>query len=178
MFSPLIGVEQGDFMRSYTYSSEAKWAVCKDTLPATVPSTKYNYSASEEEQQAWVAYRDALHQLGFQTSSSTYTCRFGALSVHGRNHAKLAQQRKQTETYDFLCVLRLGGTAIRVWIDSLPNLFVFFTDLDAHPVDDTLKDFLADDTLQKLLSHLSVLADQIWEGQTRFSVEIEPPLKS
>ena len=160
-------------MRSYTYS-EGKWSACKDTLPPTAASTEYKFQAGEERKRAWVTYRDALQQLGFQTTGSTYTCRFGGLMVHARNHSTLPQQRKQTETYDFLCVLRISGTPIRVWIDALPNLFLFFTDVDARPVDETLKDFLEDETFRKLLNNISALADHIYEGYGRITVEVEP----
>jgi hypothetical protein len=69
-------------------------------------------------------------------------------------------------------VLHVGDTAIRVWIDSLPNLFLFFTDVDARPSEDeTLKDFLTGDTLHKLLSDVSALADQVYEGFARITVE-------
>lgn len=161
-------------MRSYTYS-EGKWSGCKDTLPPTAPSTESDYRASDEKKLAWTTYRDALKQLGFPTSGSTYTCRFGGLTVYARGHATLAQQRKQTETYDFLCVLRISGTPIRVWIDALPNLFLFFTDLDARPVDETLKDFLTDETFTSVLSRVSLLADQIYEGLTHITVEVKQP---
>lgn len=160
-------------MRSYTYS-EGKWAVCKDTFPTTAFSTEHSYRATETERKAWATYRDALIQAGFLTEASRYTCRFGSLAVYSRNHATLAQQRKQTENYDFLCVLRIGGTAIRVWIDALPNLFLFFTDVDARqPEDGALKDFLTDHSLHNLIGHLSALADQMWEGHTKLTIEVE-----
>jgi hypothetical protein len=162
-------------MRSYTYSA-GKWEPCKDILPPTASSTLLRYHPTEAERRAWDAYRDALEQAGFAAEApSRYTCRFGTLTVYARDHATLAQTRKQTEFYDFLCVLRLGGMAVRVWVDSLPNLFLFFCDVDARPVDETLRDFLTDDSFQKMISNVAGLADQMWEGRTRIKIEVEPP---
>jgi hypothetical protein len=154
-------------MRSYSYS-EGKWQLYKDTLPATVSlMTSGNYQATS-------AYREALEKIGFAPySSDSYMSRFGQVLVYARNHASLPPERKANEAFDFLRVLSIGGSYIRIWIPDLSSFFLFLVDIDAKSEDFTLaalKDFLNKKSLQDLIVNISMLADQMWQGDTEITI--------
>lgn len=114
-------------MRAYSYS-QGKWQPCKDSLPATALSNK-------REHERFQAFEHALKQFGFSLSGMTvYTCLFGNMYVLARDHDELPITRQPGEPYDFLCILRLGGSYIRIWIVDLPDLYSFLTEIDARPI--------------------------------------------
>ena len=159
-------------MRSYTYS-EGQWQLYKDTLPPTALDPGYGSEAPAREK--WQTFANALTKQGFSTKSSTYSCRFGELKVFARNHETLtATRRANGDTHDFLCILRLGGTYIRIWIAELHDVSLFFTELEAGPNKDAvLEDFLTDSELQKMISRIALLADHLYEGYGSLSVKID-----
>ena len=159
-------------MRSYTYS-QGQWHLSKDILPPTALEPHFS-SGNAEAQQKWKAFADALTHLGFPTKPSLYTCRLGGLRVFARNHNTLPPTRKATgDTYDFLCLLSFGGTYIRVWITDMRELSFFFTELEARVEDDSIKEIFSDDTLQKMMSTITALADSVYEGYGSVIVKIE-----
>lgn len=152
-------------MRSYSYS-EGKWHPYKDSLPAAANMI--------ERYQAYESYEQAMQKKGFAVrSSDSYTSRLGPVTVYARDHATLSAERKANETFDFLCVLSIGGSSIRVWIPDLYSLFLFFVDIDAKAEEGTfkaLKDFLSNRYLQDMIVHISVLADQMVEGNMELTI--------
>lgn len=111
-------------MRSYSYS-DGEWKLCKDPLPPTV-SKSGDYTARH-------TYEQALTELGFSKYGSDYASCLGDVIVHARDHARLDSGRKLREGFDFLCVLYIGGSYIRVWIVDLYNLFHFLRTIEATP---------------------------------------------
>jgi hypothetical protein len=156
-------------MRSYNYD-KGEFKPCKDTLPATV-SKDGDYTARQN-------YEQALKKLGFSTwYTSKYISRMGEVTIYARDHATLTPERKANETFDFLCVLSIGGSYIRIWIADLLNLYLFLSDLDAKPKEDSwLKDFLQNADIYEAIYSLKSALNDLSSGD--IEITVKPPKPS
>src|ERR1019366_3810944 len=111
-------------------------------------------------------------------ASEDYTSRVGQIHVYARNHETLSLSRTANEPYDFLCILKIGTAYIRVWIPDLPELLLFFVEIDAKREDDTLKEFFTDTTFQSMISHINLLAKEWYEHDLDIQVTVKPPKTS
>lgn len=157
-------------MRSYIYSNGSLHP-CQDSLPATAPTLV-------GERAARSAYRTALDKLGFPESYDTFTSRLGEVKVYGRDHSILSADRKENEVYDFLCVLYVGRSYIRVWINDFPSLLQFFHEIDAKEEDElskTVQRFLKKSSLEEMLANFSAALSDMYLGNLEVTVKAPKP---
>lgn len=146
-------------MRSYSYSNGI-WQEVVDPFP-TIASSLGD------------AFSDALKRQGFGTFEYTtrrFDCALGRLILYARDHEQLGFTRKEKEfQYDFLCVLSIPDTSIRVWIPDLPSLFLFFREVEVRHdqeedrLPDLMEKFFYDADVQLLISAARYLADDLRE---------------
>lgn len=160
-------------MRSYDYR-EGKWTPVKDTLPPTVRKPARLLTETEPRKQ-YQRYTDALQRLGFATDGTLWReTRLGRLTIRGRDHAQLPMERLASETYDFLCELFVAGSYVRVWIEDLPTLHFFLTDVQAEresEQDDTLREFLESERMRNVLANIDMVLDDLREGVLEITVK-------
>jgi hypothetical protein len=157
-------------MRSYIYANNS-FQSCKDGLPPTVGSGG-DYTARR-------AFENALEKLGFSASTfspDSFTSRLGNIIVYARDHSGLSADRKANEPHDFLCILRIGRSYIRVWINDFPTLVQFFQEVDAREEDklsEDVRDFLKSSSLNEVLSNLSGALSEVYLGN--LEITVKPP---
>ena len=154
-------------MRSYMYS-QGKWQFYKDTLPPTMLDT-FNHTQSQ-------LFQKAVEKLGLSLSGkSTYTCRFGQLVVLARDREAPPTLRKSEEAFDFLCIVRIGGSYIRVWIADMQELMHFFLEVDAGPEDKKLEKIIDYSSLTTMINNIAILADRLSDGYGELNVILKSP---
>lgn len=154
-------------MRSYRYS-QGKWQLSKDTLPPTMLDPFTHIQSP--------LFQKAVEKLGFSLSEkSTYTCRFGPLVVLARDHEAPPTIRKSEEASDFLCILRISGSYIRIWIADMQELMHFFLEVDAGPEDKKLEKMIDYSSLTSMINNIAILADRLSDGYGELNVILKSP---
>lgn len=153
-------------MLSYSYSGGV-WQAIDDALALLPSSSNRDYD-----------FDQALQGLGFETfGNTTFTCQTGGVDVYARNHARLASKRKPKEIpYDFLCILYFGGSYYRVWIPDLPNVLLFFREIEVRPIErNNFEDLVDTSYLKELIMNTSFVMKSLSEGDLEVIVKSPKP---
>ena len=115
-------------MRSYRYH-DGTWQRIDDPLPTVRIDSERNPDVADFH------FVLALEPFGFHALGCTdVESRLGSFTVYARDHQVLKAQRQTEEfPYDFVCPLKIGRLAIRVWVADLPTLFLFLAEVGARP---------------------------------------------
>ena len=146
-------------MRSYYYN-EGIWKSIEDPMPEK-PDSYEDY-----------AFKQALEKHGFSSSfGDKYHSQVGEVRIYSRDHKKLPGKRGQTGfPYDFMAVLYLGSTYIRVWIADLPNALLFMREIDAREKT-SIEKFFEKDVMYDFMKSLEYAADQLTNGDTEITIK-------
>jgi hypothetical protein len=157
-------------MRSYCYKGTHMWEVHKDNLVPT--------AMKRDEWQEKEAFRADLEKSGFNYyHKADYQSRIGNVIVFARDHAKLPTTRAAGELkYDFLCVIDIAGTYIRVWIPELPTLLLFMQEIETSvqsKLNQSAENLLDSDTIYEFLTNVSNAMLDFVSGTSEITVKQE-----
>lgn len=145
-------------MRSYHYH-EGIWKVIDDPM-SEVTSSYEDY-----------AFSQALGKRGLSGSSDDYESQIGTLRVYSRDHSKLPAKRGQTGSpYDFMAIIRIGSSFVRIWITDLPNMLLFMREIDARKKT-PIESFLERSNIHEMVSSIEQAADSITNGYLEVTIK-------
>jgi hypothetical protein len=106
------------------------------------------------------------NRLGFLSWVEVY-CPMGAVTVYSRSGTDLPKFK-----YDFVFVFNMGlGTEYRVWVPTLPDLFLFLKVIGAHAHDSELVEYLRTTDFREAMNLINTLFSEISMGEA-LKVEI------
>jgi len=149
-------------MRSYSYLNGI-WDVIDDP----VPNALKRIDVSPGQYSEYI-----ITQFGFSESHDTFNCISGQLRVYAKGHEKLAGKRVVKELpYDFLCILRLGRSDIRIWVTDFPSVLLLVREVEVKSESDTVSRILKAITNSEVLESVSFAMKDISSGDVEITVK-------